>query len=55
MFHSAGLDLTKGENEGCSSSLGQIYARAAEYNGRYAIMYSVSKPIPKKTLQLASS
>ncbi|KAG9246701.1 putative NPP1 domain protein [Calycina marina] len=40
----AGLGLTGGENEGCSSSLGQIYARAMASNGRYAIMYSWYMP-----------
>jgi hypothetical protein len=41
---SAGLPLTGSQNSGCSSSLGQIYARAAEYNNMYAVMYSWYMP-----------
>lgn len=42
---SAGLDLTGASNAGCNSNLGQVYARAAESNGRYAILYAVSKTL----------
>ncbi|CAG8961310.1 hypothetical protein HYFRA_00013771 [Hymenoscyphus fraxineus] len=40
----AGLDLSGGDDEGCSSSTGQIYARATAYNNMYAIMYSWYMP-----------
>ncbi|KAJ4364189.1 hypothetical protein N0V83_009645 [Neocucurbitaria cava] len=41
---SGGLDITGGSNDGCSSSLGQVYGRAGTYNGSYAIMYSWYMP-----------
>ncbi|KAF2770302.1 NPP1-domain-containing protein, partial [Teratosphaeria nubilosa] len=37
---SAGLAPTGDPSGDCSSSTGQVYARAAAYNGAYAIMYS---------------
>jgi hypothetical protein len=40
----AGLPPTRSQNSGCSSSLGQIYARAAEYYDMYAVMYSLYMP-----------
>ncbi|KAJ4351910.1 uncharacterized protein N0V89_007254 [Didymosphaeria variabile] len=39
-----GLNPTGDSNSGCSSSTGQVYARAATYNGAYAIMYSWYMP-----------
>ncbi|KAF2711872.1 25 kDa protein elicitor [Pleomassaria siparia CBS 279.74] len=39
-----GLKPTGSAESGCSSSPGQIYARAANYNGLYAIMYSWYMP-----------
>ncbi|KAL5450834.1 hypothetical protein PMIN06_005659 [Paraphaeosphaeria minitans] len=39
-----GLQTTGGSNSGCSSSPGQVYARAASYNGAFAIMYSWYMP-----------
>ncbi|KAK7190592.1 hypothetical protein PSPO01_03567 [Paraphaeosphaeria sporulosa] len=39
-----GLQTTGGSNSGCSSSPGQVYARAATYNGAFAIMYSWYMP-----------
>ncbi|KAH8591767.1 putative necrosis and ethylene inducing peptide 2 [Bisporella sp. PMI_857] len=36
----AGLDLKGKPNQGCGSNLGQVYARAAAVDGRYAILYS---------------
>ncbi|EDU43641.1 necrosis-and ethylene-inducing protein 1 precursor [Pyrenophora tritici-repentis] len=39
-----GLSPTGGSNDGCSSSPGQVYARAGEYNGAWAIMYSWYMP-----------
>ncbi|KAF1979004.1 necrosis-and ethylene-inducing protein-like protein 1 precursor [Bimuria novae-zelandiae CBS 107.79] len=39
-----GLNPTGGSNTDCSSSTGQVYARAAAYNGAYAIMYSWYMP-----------
>lgn len=39
-----GLAPSGGSNSGCSSSTGQVYARAATYNGAYAIMYSWYMP-----------
>lgn len=39
-FYSAGLKPTGDSNGGCSSSTGQIYVRASEYNGYYALLYS---------------
>ncbi|RMZ68577.1 necrosis inducing [Pyrenophora seminiperda CCB06] len=41
---SGGLDKTGGSNSGCSSSPGQVYARAGTYGGFYAIMYSWYMP-----------
>ena len=37
---SAGLSPTGDPSGDCDSSTGQVYARAEEYNGAYAIMYS---------------
>ncbi|KAJ4319217.1 hypothetical protein N0V94_004006 [Neodidymelliopsis sp. IMI 364377] len=39
-----GLATTGASNSGCSSSTGQVYARAGTYNGKYAIMYSWYMP-----------
>ncbi|KAL1798960.1 hypothetical protein ACET3X_002997 [Alternaria dauci] len=39
-----GLANTGDSSGGCSSSPGQVYARAATYNGAYAIMYSWYMP-----------
>ncbi|KAF2465380.1 necrosis-and ethylene-inducing protein-like protein 1 precursor [Lindgomyces ingoldianus] len=39
-----GLAPTGSSNGGCSSSTGQVYSRAASYNGAYAIMYSWYMP-----------
>lgn len=39
-----GLAPTGSSNGQCSSSTGQVYARAATYNGAYAIMYSWYMP-----------
>jgi hypothetical protein len=36
--YSGGLPTSGSPNENCGSSLGQVYARAAEYNGAFAIM-----------------
>lgn len=44
MFFSEGLPITGTQNSGCTSSLGQIYARAAPYNNMYAVMYSWYMP-----------
>jgi hypothetical protein len=44
MFSSGGLATSGASNGGCSSSTGQVYARAATYNGYYAIMYSWYMP-----------
>ncbi|KAI1499870.1 NPP1-domain-containing protein [Biscogniauxia marginata] len=41
---SGGLSPTGTSSAGCSSSTGQVYARATEYNGNYAIMYSWYMP-----------
>ncbi|KAF1837137.1 NPP1-domain-containing protein [Decorospora gaudefroyi] len=41
---SGGLNPTGGSNAGCSSSTGQVYARAGTYNNNYAIMYSWYMP-----------
>ncbi|KAI1639969.1 necrosis inducing protein [Biscogniauxia mediterranea] len=41
---SGGLAPTGSSNGDCSSSTGQVYARATEYNGKYAIMYSWYMP-----------
>ncbi|TDZ68004.1 hypothetical protein CTRI78_v002462 [Colletotrichum trifolii] len=41
---SGGLSPTGSSNGGCSSSTGQVYARGASFNGRYAIMYSWYMP-----------
>jgi len=40
VFQSAGLNPTGASNGQCSSSTGQVYARAATYNNSYAILYS---------------
>jgi hypothetical protein len=42
----AGLDPKNSgdENDGCSSNLGQVYARAGTSNGAYGIMYSWYMP-----------
>ncbi len=37
---SGGLATSGGSSSGCSSSTGQVYSRAAWYNGAYAIMYA---------------
>ncbi|KAI4617015.1 uncharacterized protein J4E87_008527 [Alternaria ethzedia] len=39
-----GLQPTGASNSGCSSSPGQVYARATAHNGAYAIMYSWYMP-----------
>ncbi|KAB5515084.1 necrosis inducing protein-domain-containing protein [Coniochaeta sp. 2T2.1] len=39
-----GLATSGSSNGGCSSSTGQVYARAATCNGKYAIMYSWYMP-----------
>lgn len=39
-----GLATTGDPSGGCSSSTGQVYARAGTYNGAYAIMYSWYMP-----------
>lgn len=39
-----GLAPSGGSSSGCSSSTGQVYSRAAWYNGVYAIMYSWYMP-----------
>lgn len=39
---SGGLSPTGSSNGGCSSSTGQVYARAGIYDDYYMIMYSVS-------------
>lgn len=39
-----GLGTSGSSNGGCSSSTGQVYARAATYNGKYAIMYTWYMP-----------
>lgn len=41
---SGGLDKTGSPEGDCSSSPGQVYARAKAYNGAYAIMYSWYMP-----------
>lgn len=41
---SAGLQTTGSSSSGCSSSPGQVYARAGTYNGAYGIMYSWYMP-----------
>lgn len=41
---SGGLNPSGSPSSGCSSSPGQVYARAATYNGAYAIMYSWYMP-----------
>ena len=41
---SAGLEPTGGPSSMCSSSTGQVYARAGSYNGAFAIMYSWYMP-----------
>ena len=41
---SGGLAPSGGSNSGCSSSTGQVYARAGSYNGAYGIMYSWYMP-----------
>lgn len=40
IYDSGGLATSGSSNGGCSSSTGQVYARAGTYNGAYAIMYS---------------
>lgn len=40
VYLSGGLKPTGPPNGNCAKSVGQVYARAAEYNGAYAIMYS---------------
>ena len=42
--NSAGLNPTGPSNGQCSSSTGQVYARAATYNDAYAILYSWYMP-----------
>ncbi|CAN8101954.1 unnamed protein product [Discula destructiva] len=37
---SGGLDTSGSSSGGCSSSTGQVYARAAQYNEYFAIMYA---------------
>ncbi|KAJ4331071.1 hypothetical protein N0V95_009949 [Ascochyta clinopodiicola] len=39
-----GLATTGSSNGGCSSSTGQVYARAGTYSGKYGIMYSWYMP-----------
>ncbi|KAK1999966.1 necrosis inducing protein [Colletotrichum falcatum] len=39
-----GLSPTGSSNGGCSSNIGQVYARGGSYNGRYGIMYSYYMP-----------
>jgi hypothetical protein len=41
---SGGLANTGGSNSGCSSSTGQVYARAGTYSGKFGIMYSWYMP-----------
>ncbi|KAI5923154.1 necrosis inducing protein [Camillea tinctor] len=41
---SGGLKPSGSSSGGCSSNTGQVYARAKEYNGKYAIMYSWYMP-----------
>jgi hypothetical protein len=41
---SAGLDPTGSPSSSCSSSPGQVYARAGSYNGAFAIMYAWYMP-----------
>jgi hypothetical protein len=41
---SGGLKPTGGSSSGCSSSTGQVYARAMAYNSYWAIMYSWYMP-----------
>ncbi|EMD88421.1 hypothetical protein COCC4DRAFT_65170 [Bipolaris maydis ATCC 48331] len=41
---SGGLNPSGGENSGCSSSTGQVYARSTTYNGAFAIMYAWYMP-----------
>lgn len=43
-MHSGGLAPSGKPNSGCSSSPGQVYARAGTYNNAYAIMYSWYMP-----------
>lgn len=43
-LHSEGLPTSGKPNKDCGSSLGQIYARGTESNGRYAILYSWYMP-----------
>ncbi|EED23782.1 NPP1 domain protein, putative [Talaromyces stipitatus ATCC 10500] len=40
----AGLKPTGASDGQCSSSTGQVYSRAASYNGNYAVMYSWYMP-----------
>jgi hypothetical protein len=42
--HSGGLDNSGGSNSGCSSSTGQVYARATSYETYFAIMYAWYMP-----------
>jgi hypothetical protein len=44
VYRSGGLDPTGGSNSGCSSSTGQVYARAGAYSGKFGIMYSWYMP-----------
>ncbi|KAL8366383.1 hypothetical protein RB595_004924 [Gaeumannomyces hyphopodioides] len=39
-----GLKPTGGSSSGCSKNLGQVYARAGQYDGRWALMYSWYMP-----------
>jgi len=39
-----GYDLKGSQNAGCNSNVGQIYARAGDFNGRFAILYSWYMP-----------
>lgn len=39
-FFSGGLSPTGDSSAGCSSSTGQVYARASVYEEYFAIMYS---------------
>lgn len=41
---SGGLDTKGGQNEGCAHNIGQVYARAGAYAGRYALMYTWYMP-----------
>ncbi|KAH7058750.1 necrosis inducing protein [Macrophomina phaseolina] len=41
---SGGLEPSGGSSDGCSSSTGQVYARAESYNSAFAIMYAWYMP-----------